>query len=119
MSRIVWSIVAPFCVVLAILAVVTIVRENSAEPAAAAESATADTVLMEGLKFAPADISVSRGTKVVFDNNDVAPHTVTADSGDTDSGIIDPGSAFTLVAEESFAYRCEIHPSMTAEIQVG
>ena len=118
MSRFVWTILAPFCVVLAVLAVVTIVRENTAEPAAAAAEAEGDTVKMEGLEFAPAEITVSRGTEITFDNNDVAPHTVTADDASVDSGVIDPGKAFALVASESFSYHCEIHPSMKAEVRL-
>ncbi len=118
MSRIVWSVVAPFCVVLAVLAVVTIVRESTDAPAAQAADEQGDTVLMEGLEFAPGTITVARGSEIVFDNNDVAPHTVTADDGSVDSGILDPGKAFKLAAEESFSYHCEIHPSMQAEVRL-
>ena len=117
MSRIVWTFLAPFCLVLAVLAVVTIVRENRTEPAAKAAQSTG-TVLMEGTKFSPAATTVARGTRVVFDNNDTAPHTVTADDGSSDSGIIEPGSAYSLVADASFTFHCEIHPSMTAEIRL-
>ncbi len=119
MSRVVWSILAPFCAVLALLAVITIARESGGgDDAAAAETAVAGTVTMEGTAFAPGELTAARGTEVVFDNNDVAPHTVTADDGSTDSGVIDPGSAFRLVAEGGFAYHCEIHPSMKAEIRI-
>jgi plastocyanin len=117
MSRVAWSILAPFCVVLAVLSVVTIVREDTADPDAAVE-ADADTVRMEGLEFAPAEITVSRGSEITFDNNDVAPHTVTADDGSVDSGVIDPGKAFPVVASESFSYHCEIHPSMKADVRL-
>jgi plastocyanin len=73
---------------------------------------------MAGLAFQPATLTVAKGTTVVFDNDDTAPHTVTARSGGTDSGVIDPGKSFSLVAAESFDYFCSIHPSMTAKLVV-
>jgi plastocyanin len=73
---------------------------------------------MAGLKFQPATLTVAKGTTVVFDNDDTAPHTVTARSGFPDSGVIDPGKSFSLVAAESFDYFCSIHPSMTAKLVV-
>jgi plastocyanin len=73
---------------------------------------------MAGLKFQPGTLTVAKGTTVVFVNDDTAPHTVTARSGGTDSGVIDPGKRFTLVAAASFDYACSIHPSMTAKLVV-
>jgi plastocyanin len=77
-----------------------------------------NTVAMAGLKFQPGTLTVAKGTTVVFVNDDTAPHTVTARSGGTDSGVIDPGKRFTLVAATSFDYFCSIHPSMTAKLVV-
>jgi plastocyanin len=77
-----------------------------------------NTVGMAGLKFQPGTLTVAKGTTVVFDNDDTAPHTVTARSGGTDSGVIDPGKSFSLVASEGFDYFCSIHPSMTAKLVV-
>lgn len=90
--------------------------------AAAEQGAAAgggNTVAMAGLKFEPGTLTVARGTTVVFDNDDTAPHTVTARSGGTDSGVIDPGKSFNLVASEGFDYFCRIHPSMTAKLVVS
>jgi plastocyanin len=77
-----------------------------------------NVVTMAGLKFQPGTVTVAKGTTVVFVNDDTAPHTVTARSGGTDSGVIDPGKRFTLVAAASFDYVCSIHPSMTAKLVV-
>jgi plastocyanin len=118
LSRAVWTILVPFCLLLAVLAVVTIVRESSGGAEADPSANTAGTVEMANIKFAPATLTVARGTEVVFDNKDVAPHTVTADDGSSDSGIIDPGSAYKLSVDEGFSYHCEIHPAMKAEIQL-
>ena len=78
-----------------------------------------NVVAMAGLTFQPGTLTVAKGTTVVFVNDDTAPHTVTARSGGTDSGVIDPGRRFTLVAASSFDYVCSIHPSMTAKLVVS
>ena len=96
--------------------------DDAGTGAAAQEGGSAggggNTVGMAGLRFRPGTLTVARGTTVVFDNDDTAPHTVTARSGGTDSGVIDPGERFSLVAAESFDYFCSIHPSMTAKLVV-
>ena len=56
--------------------------------------------------------------RVVFDNDDTAPHTVAARSGGVDSGVLDPGRQFSVTVTEGFGYFCTIHPSMTAKIAV-
>jgi plastocyanin len=84
-----------------------------------ADDAAGGTVAMAGLKFEPGTLTVAKGATVVFDNDDTAPHTVTARSGGTDSGVIDPGRSFSLVASEGFDYFCSIHPSMTAKLVVS
>jgi len=111
--------------VFAVAGPVVIVWERlgaDAGAAAAREGAGAggggNTVGMAGLKFQPGTLTVAKGTTVVFDNDDTAPHTVTARSGGTDSGVIDPGRSFSLVASEGFDYFCSIHPSMTAKLVV-
>ncbi len=75
-------------------------------------------VRMAGLKFAPSSLVVASGTTVLFDNNDVAPHTVTSDDGAVDSGTLRPGATFTLVISKRFEYFCAIHPAMTAAIDI-
>ena len=90
----------------------------AAQEDGAAGGGGGNLVGMAGLKFQPATLTVAKGTTVVFDNDDTAPHTVTARSGGTDSGVIDPGKSFSLVAAESFDYFCSIHPSMTAKLVV-
>ena len=82
-----------------------------AEAAAGAGAGAGGTVKMAGLTFAPGTLTVAEGATVVFDNDDTAPHTVTARSGGVDSGVLDPGKQFRLTASESFDYFCQIHPN--------
>jgi plastocyanin len=95
---------------------------TAAAPAAAAPATPkggTTTVAMAGLKFSPATLSVRKGTTVVFDNDDVAPHTVTSQDDTIDSGVLNPGKSFSLVVTAGFKYRCTIHPSMTASVVVA
>lgn len=115
MSRAVWTVLVVFVAVLAVLAVLTMIRENTDGDA---EAATGDTVEMADIKFSPATITVAQGTELVFDNKDSAPHTFTADDGSVDSGIVDPGKAFTLKVADPFEYHCEIHPAMTGAVEL-
>ena len=127
----VWLLVVVVMVGLAVAGPVIIVRDQladdtpapppaaeGAQPVAAAAGGGGGTVKMAGLSFAPGTLTVARGATVVFDNDDTAPHTVTARSGGVDSGVLDPGKQFSLVVTDGFDYFCSIHPSMTAKIAV-
>jgi plastocyanin len=125
----VWLLVVVVMLGLAAAGPVIIVRDQLAdEPPAAptaaegaqpvAAAAGGGTVKMAGLSFAPGTLTVARGATVVFDNDDTAPHTVTARSGGVDSGVLDPGKQFSLAVTDGFDYFCSIHPSMTAKIAV-
>ena len=130
----VWLLVVVVMVGLALAGPVIMVRDQLADAPAAAPTAAegaqpaegaagagggaGGTVKMAGLAFAPGTLTVARGSTVVFDNDDTAPHTVTARSGGVDSGVLDPGRQFSLVVSDGFDYFCSIHPSMTAKIAV-
>jgi plastocyanin len=75
-------IVAGFSAI-AIAAPVKVIGKHTGREATAATVAASGgdfTVHMAGLKFAPTDLVVRRDTTVTFDNNDLAPHTVTVTS---------------------------------------
>jgi plastocyanin len=126
----VWLLVVVVMVGLALAGPVIMVRDQladrvetpsaaeGAEPPAAAAAAGGGAVKMAGLAFAPGTLTVARGATVVFDNDDTAPHTVTARSGGVDSGVLDPGRQFSTTVTDGFDYFCSIHPSMTATIAV-
>jgi plastocyanin len=60
------------------------------------------------------------GTDVTWRNTDPAPHTVSAPERAFDSGQLDPGATFTTPMDRAgtFAYLCQIHPSMAGEVIV-
>jgi plastocyanin len=128
----VWLLVVIVMAGLAVAGPVIIVRDQladqagvptvaeGAQPAEGAGPAAGagGTVKMAGLAFAPGTLTVAKGSTVVFDNDDTAPHTVTARSGGVDSGVLDPGKQFSVTVTDGFDYFCSIHPSMTAKIAV-
>lgn len=72
--------------------------------------------------FTLESVTVSPGATVTVVNNDVAPHTATAEDGSFDSGTIDPGGSATFVAPTApgtYQIFCAVHPSMTATLTVA
>lgn len=67
-------------------------------------------------------MDVQSGTTVVWINNDVVPHTVTADDGHFDSGTIAPGQkwSYTFLAPGVFPYHdaTQAPAAMTGKIVV-
>ena len=63
--------------------------------------------------FEPKDASVAAGGKVTVTNKGQAPHTMTLDDVDLDTGSIDPGASAELTVPDapgSYSYRCTVHP---------
>ena len=91
---------------------------GSADPGSGAPEVT-----IASSRFGPEAIAVEAGTTVAFTNTDPFAHTVTADEDselDFDSGDLGEGEAFTVTFDETgtFAYFCEIHPTMRATVTV-
>ncbi len=76
-------------------------------------------VTIQGRKFIPADLTVSRGDTVVFSNVS-GSHTATALDGSFDTGTLKKGESgqITLPTKGTFPYRCRFHSSMTGTITV-
>lgn len=70
--------------------------------------------------FLPEVLEVGTGQEVVWTNDGDAVHTVTAEDGSFDSGLMAAGDSFRMRFEEpaTIAYRCSVHPGMTAEVRV-
>lgn len=95
---------------------------NSSNSSSNGSTLTAtDAVSIKDFAFAPASITVKKGTTVTWTNNDTAAHTVTVDSGSgPKSSDVQPGTTykFTFDTIGVFSYHCAIHPSMTAKVTV-
>jgi plastocyanin/uncharacterized membrane protein len=78
------------------------------------------TVVIRQMHFEPSTLNVKAGDKVEWKNEDIFSHTVTANDGTFDSGLIAPGSSWqtTISKTGMLAYHCRPHPNMTAELLV-
>ena len=88
-----------------------------------AHAATAgDVVAVDIAKFtfAPNDIRVTPGTKIVWTNRDEAPHTVVSTDKSFVSKGLDTDDRFeqTFSREGDFAYVCSVHPFMKGVVHV-
>ena len=87
--------------------------------AAFAAPAAKDTVVMDGVAYQPATITVKRGATVSFVNKDPYPHTVTS-AGNFDSKEIAAGKTWKYTAKKAgrFDYICTLHPNMKGTLVV-
>jgi plastocyanin len=89
-----------------------------------APSATPDptsvSINISNFAFSPANITIKKGTKITWTNQDGASHTVTGDNGGPASGSLSNGSSYSFTFNQAgtFSYHCAIHPSMTASVTV-
>lgn len=95
-------------------------------PATASDVGTLqDTeVTIDAFAFMPPDIQVTVGETVTWNNVQAGvPHTVTADNGEFDTGVLDSGTSasvtFTEASNGPIPYHCEIHTSMTGTVTVN
>ena len=97
---------------------IVLVAAVAALQATTAAAAT-HVVVMDGVSYAPATLTVKRGDVVVWRNRDPFPHTVTA-KGAFDSGEIAAGKEWKLSPRQPGVYRylCTLHPNMTGTLTV-
>ncbi len=65
--------------------------------------------------FVPGTVGISKGTTVIWTNDDGVQHTITSvPQGAFDSGPIDPGKTYSYTFNQAgtFEYSCTVHPSM-------
>ena len=71
--------------------------------------------------FDPPDAAIEPGSTITWTNNGTLPHTVTADDGSFDSGVLNPGDSYTVAfdGQGTVTYFCVIHPEMRGSVTVG
>jgi plastocyanin len=88
--------------------------------AAAHAAGKTHEVRIEGMKFLPERLEVAAGDTIVWTNQDIVPHTVTAARKKIESGELQTGKSFKLVAEKpgEIDYACRFHPVMKGVLVV-
>src|SRR3989344_504516 len=84
------------------------------------------SVNISGFAFGPNSVSIKKGAKVTWTNNDSAPHTVSSTQGGItdgtfESGTLSPGATFSRTFDTvgTFTYMCKFHPGMKGTIIVS
>src|SRR4030042_2991066 len=73
------------------------------------------SVAIKSSTFVPDIVEISKGTTVIWTNDDGVKHTITSISGAFDSGNIDPGKTYSYTFNQAgpFEYRCAKHPTVS------
>jgi plastocyanin len=93
---------------------------TESEPAPSGEASKSEKVDIVEFTYQPDPVVVQVGGKVIWQNQDTAPHTATADDGSFDTGTIEKGKIGSETFKEAgtFTYFCEIHPTMHGTVEV-
>ena len=86
-----------------------------------AAPSTGDAVTIKDFAYAPASLSVAKGTKLTFTNQDSTAHTATSsDQGGFDTGTIEKGQTKTVTVDQpgTYSYVCSFHPFMHGTVTV-
>jgi plastocyanin len=77
-------------------------------------------VVIADFEYNPDPVRIEAGGKVIWLNQDSAPHTATADDGSFDTGTLDEGKLKSESFKQpgEYSYFCEIHPTMHGTVEV-
>ena len=98
---------------------------SGTSPTPAATAAKQTNVAIKGFAFSPATITVTKGTKVTFSNQDSTAHTVTSGANRTKDGTFDAQisggneTQITFDKTGTIAYFCQFHQGMVATVIVN
>lgn len=103
-----------------VLALLAAVSSSTASSQSHKQPSPAHHVEIKNFHFDPPDLTVRAGSRIEWKNDDIVPHTVTADDGSFGSGKIQPGKTWGYVPKKRgiFGYTCSPHPNMHGKLTV-
>lgn len=89
-------------------------------PAASGDAVRSAKVEIVDFAYDPDPVTIEEGGKVIWQNEDSAPHTATADDGSFDTGTLEEGKLKSESFKEAgtYEYVCSIHPDMHGTVEV-
>jgi plastocyanin len=98
----------------------TTAESSSNDSAPSGEAVRAAKVEIADFAYDPDSVTVQVGGKVIWLNQDSAPHTATAEDGSFDTGTLEEGKLKSETFKQlgTYDYVCEIHPSMHGTVEV-
>jgi plastocyanin len=78
------------------------------------------TIVVEKFLFAPKEITVAPGTRVIWVNKDETPHTVSSKEAPFTSKALDTNDQYSFTFDKAgdFNYFCTLHPFMVGTVHV-
>jgi plastocyanin len=91
---------------------------NAAAPSG--DAVRSAKVEIEDFAYYPDPVTIEAGGKVIWQNEDSAPHTATAEDGSFDTGTLEEGKLKSESFKEpgTYDYICSIHPDMHGTVEV-
>jgi plastocyanin len=93
---------------------------TESETAPSGEAEGSEKVEIVEFTYQPDPVVIRTGGKVIWQNEDTAPHTATADDGSFDTGNLLRGKIKSETFKEAgtYPYFCAIHPTMHGTVEV-
>jgi plastocyanin len=94
--------------------------QGASATAPSGEAPRAAKVEIADFAYDPDPVTVQAGGKVIWLNQDSAPHTATAEDGSFDTGRLEEGKlkSETFKQAGTYEYICQIHPDMHGVVEV-
>lgn len=95
-------------------------RKVVVQPTAAASAEGGTKVSIANFAFTPAEIAISPGGSVTWNNDDGAPHGLEYQDGAKGTNLLLPGASFSRQFDRAgtYDYHCSVHPYMTGRVVV-
>jgi plastocyanin len=114
--------IAALCAIALVHPAVAVAASNgTGDAAASGKNGPTYRVEIHDFAFAPKELTVPAGARIVWVNRDDEPHTVVSAAGAfKPSQALDTDDSFTTVLDKpgTYAYFCGIHPMMVGKIVV-
>lgn len=93
---------------------------SGSAPAPSGDAALSEKVEIVDFAYDPDPVTIEEGGKVIWQNEDSAPHTATAEDGSFDTGTLEEGKLGSESFKEAgtYPYICSIHPDMKGTVEV-
>jgi plastocyanin len=93
---------------------------TAATAVAAEPKVVSHRIVIEGVQYAPQEVTANVGEVIEWINHDPFPHTVTATGKEFDSHDIAAGGSwkYTVTRTGAFEYACTYHPTMKGTVRV-
>jgi plastocyanin len=104
--------------VIAVIVTLNVTSDDSGSASTGSAVQGGNAIVIKNFAFSPTPLRVKAGATVTVTNNDSAAHTLTADKGAFDTGVLDGGKQMTITIDKAgtYAYHCDIHNYMTGEV---